>query len=103
MGKGKAPKKAKAKPKIQISSDLPFVDRGSPPAPGSALSEKLNYRSEGMVHGLNNVIFNFCLPPARTRDKIKADPHAKINEQCPKVTPARGIERTVLWTEHTTF
>ena len=40
---------------------------GSPPAPVFALPEKLNYVQEGMVLGMNNLIFNFVLPPARTR------------------------------------
>ena len=39
----------------------PKWHRGRPPAPGLALRETLNYRLEGMVHGLNNVIFNSIL------------------------------------------
>ena len=40
--------------------------RGAP-APDLALDEKLNYRLEGMVHTINNLIFNFFSPTARTR------------------------------------
>ena len=66
---------------------------GSPPAPDSALSEKLKLCPEGMVHDLNNLIFNFVFPPARTRSsgtilpqrrKLQPDPSsASVQESNP--------------------
>ena len=66
---------------------------GSPPAPDSALSDKLKLCPEGMVHDLNNLIFNFVFPPARTRSsgtilpqrrKLQPDPSsASVQESNP--------------------
>ena len=66
---------------------------GSPPAPDSALSEKLKLCPEGMVRDLNNLIFNFVFPPARTRSsgtilpqrrKLQPDPSsASVQESNP--------------------
>ena len=66
---------------------------GSPPAPDSALSEQLKLCPEGMVHDLNNLIFNFVFPPARTRSsgtilpqrrKLQPDPSsASVQESNP--------------------
>ena len=73
--------------------------RGGPPAPDLALDEKLRLCPEGMVLGLNNLIFNCFFPPARTRKTKIAHPDPNIHEQCPNVmvtwVPAEANSRLV--------